>query len=340
LRAEFHTVVSQLTAQTAREDFDQPLALWTTSSDRRLPYTLLDRTINELLATSFNSILAIPGIGLKKTAALIGLLRRVGEQPTASISPPVPQVTTASLSRDGQFDEGAVCESMWRDWRETVCRHALQQDKLGRFAPTLRDLARVVWHKPLEDYLGFSLDEIRSLKTHGDKRVHAVLEVFHSVYSVLGQATMDRQLTALLKPAFVPPIETSMRTMLAATDPPGLQDARQTLVLPVLNQIQHDTDDVVHRLAAGRLGVEGFAESVRDQARELDVTRARIYQLLEVCAEVMDVRWPEGRWLLGSLIHKLESNDADADVLSLLQRLQRLLFPQRTRIPQSNLVSA
>ena len=45
-------------------------------------------------------------------------------------------------------------------------------------------------------------------------------------------------------------------------------------VLPALNQIEVDAGEIVHRLAAGRLGVESHPESVREQAERMGVTHA------------------------------------------------------------------
>ncbi len=38
----------------------------------------------------------------------------------------------------------------------------------------------------------------------------------------------------------------------------------------------------------------------------MGVTRARVYQLLEDCAKVMDVRWPAGEYLLAAVSAKLK----------------------------------
>ena len=69
----------------------------------------------------------------------------------------------------------------------------------------------------------------------------------------------------------------------------------------MIAQIKIDIGDQVAELAAARLCLDENAPSVKQQAETLGVTRARVYQLLEDCAKVMDVRWPEGRWLLAPL---------------------------------------
>ena len=44
-------------------------------------------------------------------------------------------------------------------------------------------MTRVIWNTPLGAYTHFTLGEIRAMKTHGEKRVRAILEVFHAFTS-------------------------------------------------------------------------------------------------------------------------------------------------------------
>ena len=51
---------------------------------------------------------------------------------------------------------------------------------------------------------------------------------------------------------------------------------------------------MIHNLVQQRLGIDVPQRSVREQASDLGVTRARIYQMLEDCTQVFAVRWPTG----------------------------------------------
>ncbi|MEX0819804.1 MAG: hypothetical protein WD070_09415, partial [Pirellulaceae bacterium] len=231
------------------------------------------------------------------------------------------------------FQPDLVSQVMWSEWQETVRQRQLQDETLGRLVPSLRMLPTEMWTKPLGDYLRYTIDELRSLKAHGEKRVTAVLEVFHIVHGLLGSSSRSTRVAVQLMPAFVPPIEQWLYGVLSSDEPPTAQDIRQHLILPLLNQIERDAGETVHRLAAGRLGVEAFPEGVRDQSLELGVTRARIYQLLETCGQVMLVRWPEGRWMLKLLIQKAQSHARESEALDLLESLEWLLY--RERRPQA-----
>jgi hypothetical protein len=328
LKAKFEELATQFAAASASQ-LDVPIAHWAVASDRRLPYALLDRTVRQLTTASFGELLATPGVGRKKLAALLILLQRAlvaGPAPRETAPPPI----AASIAMHQEaFNAEQVSQVMWAEWQETVRRHDLHDEWLGRVAPSLQSLPTVIWAKPLGDYLRYTIDELRSLKTHGDKRVTAVLEVFHVVHSLLGHSARSSRVLAQLRPAFIPPVEQWLFGVLSSEEPPTAQEIRQHLVLPLLNQVERDAGETVHRLAAGRLGIESFPEGVRDQSRALGVTRARIYQLLEMCGDVMRIRWPAGRWMFQLLIQKLASHGGDAEALDLVESMQSLLYPTR-----------
>ena len=71
---------------------------------------------------------------------------------------------------------------------------------MGRFAPTLRHMTRVIWNTPLGAYTHLSLAEIRAMKTHGEKRVRAILEVFHSVHvMVANMGTQEHLVVRIIR---------------------------------------------------------------------------------------------------------------------------------------------
>ena len=328
LKAKFEEAVSRF-ANAPAAQLDLLIAHWAVASDRRLPFALLDRTVRQITTASYENLLATPGVGRKKFASLVMLLQRAAEAADVPTEPATKTVVDSIALQPEAFDPELVSQVMWAEWQETVCRQHLETETLGHLAPSLQTLPTVIWSKQLGDYLHYTIDELRSLKTHGDKRVTAVLEVFHVVHSILADSARSTRVQAQLTPAFVPPIELWLHSVLSSEEFPSLQDTRQHLVLPLLNQIERDAGETVHRLAAGRLGIETFPEGVRDQALELGVTRARIYQLLETCGGVMRVRWPAGRWMFKLLIQKIQSRASDSEVLDLLESLQWLLYPTR-----------
>ncbi|MEO8494064.1 MAG: hypothetical protein ABI614_03270 [Planctomycetota bacterium] len=328
LKARFEELVARFAAAPASQ-LELPIAHWAVASDRRLPYALLDRTVRQLTTAALDDLLATPGVGRKKFAALLMLLQRALEAGEKPADATVPMIVDSIALHQEVFDPDLVSQVMWAEWQETVRRHQLEDESLGRLAPSLRSLPTVIWTKQLGDYLRYTIDELRSLKTHGDKRVAAVLEVFHAVHHLLGNSPRSTRVVAQLTPAFIPPIEQWLFGALSNEETPTAQDIRQHLVLPLLNQIERDAGETVHRLAAGRLGIEAFPEGVREQSQELGVTRARIYQLLETCGDVMCIRWPAGRWMFKLLTQKLNTQAGDSEALDVVESLQWLLYPTR-----------
>jgi hypothetical protein len=313
---------------------EKPLAYWVLPRDRRLPLALLGRTVGSLLATPFEELSATPGIGHKKIASLVKLLNRAAQSDAAAVA------TAANNSRDlhenvadapisGGFDPSSVSEVAWQRWCETIRRHELGYQKLGRLAPTLAALPTVVWNTPLGFYVDRTLAEIRQLKTHGEKRVRAVLEVFYVVHDILAQSTPKGHLSVRLVAGFVPPIERWIAHAFARPELPTFEEIRDHVTVPLLDQIRVDAGEHVVRLAETRLGVRGTPLSVRMQSRRLGVTRARVYQLLEDCGHIMDVRWPEGKHQLFALGSRLKTDGASDETKRLFDATRELFFPDR-----------
>ena len=82
--------------------------------------------------------------------------------------------------------------------------------------------------------------EIRQLKTHGEKRVRTILEVFHAVHKVLSHAQVESHLTVRLIPRFVTPLEHWVADTRESKKIPSTDDVAKSLVKPLLDQIQID----------------------------------------------------------------------------------------------------
>jgi hypothetical protein len=339
LVAHFERLRKRLCEVTNDERLDKPLAYWALASDRRLPFAFLGRTLRDLFSTPFDELLATPGIGQKKISSLITLLSRAAsdtrlEGTTSADSSDQairqgPATSVASPFSPGvPFNPGLVSESLWVQWRETVKRHRLGHLKLGRLTPTLQSLPTVIWHTPLAEYLDLSLTEIRHLKTHGEKRIRAILEVFWLIHEALADASIKDHLDVQLAPKFVRRIEGWIAAAMGGPEAPVERQIQAHLAEPLLAQIEVDAGPTVWRIATDRLGLKGPAKSVRQIAKKMSLTRARVYQLLEECAKVMDVRWPEGEHFLAALGERLRQGGASDDALQRFDSLMALFYPK------------
>jgi len=273
-------------------------------------------------------LMSTPGVGQMKVLGLFDLLKRASK----ATSPDAPfgmGPSEAKLSKGTSptvgFDASIVSESLWANWCDTVHRFGLGPEKLGRLAPTLQALPTVIWHMRLEDYADRSLAQIRGLKTHGEKRVNAVLEIFCTVHEALATATLEENVDVMIVPRFLPPLVRWLNEMNRQPELPDVEELHDRIVRPMVAQIKIDISDQVAELAAARLCLDENAPSVKQQAETLGVTRARVYQLLEDCAKAMDVRWPEGRWLLAPLTTRFGSSRPEA--IGLLHGICDLFYP-------------
>jgi chaperonin GroEL (HSP60 family) len=95
----------------------------------------------------------------------------------------------------------------------------------------------------------------------------------------------------------------------------------------ILEQLKIDAGTEIYRILEERLGIKGSPVPVQQQAKRLGVTRARVYQLLETCAEIMSVRWPEGEKLFKRLLEKLGSFPNGKVQVARLRALTDLIYP-------------
>jgi hypothetical protein len=104
---------------------------------------------------------------------------------------------------------------------------------------------------------------------------------------------------------------TLLASMMYATRfAPTADEISRELVGPLLEQIRIDATQQIAKLAEYRLGVDGPITSVRQAARSMGLTRARVYQLLNEINDIMAVRWPMGRHQVYELRQRLDAEAA------------------------------
>jgi hypothetical protein len=308
---------------------DRQLSYWVLPSDRRLPLAFLDRPLRELLDVPFDELISTQGIGHKKILGFFELLQRASKSGGADLPFGFerPNKRRRPVATKSGFDPTVVSEQLWQMWCESVRRGNFTGRTLGELAPTLTRLPTVIWKTPLSDYVDQSLADIRGRKTHGEKRVHAILEVFCTLHEATATASVAENLAVDVQPEFIRPITQWITAALPNDRGVNAADVRRQVAVPLVRQIEIDLGASEAQLASERLELDGPAPPVRKQSERLGVTRARVYQLLEDCGHVMEVRWPQGRWLLMPLAAKARrvGSPASAD---LLQGVLDLFYPQ------------
>ena len=260
LETAYHHWRDMLRSAEHVEKLEQSLAYWALPSDRGLPLAFLSSSLGELLNRSFEELMGTSGVGQRKMASLMTLLERAATTELPGGVAPQPEPTSAvelNLDEEVDLEPANVSEAHWSAWRETIQSHGLGDEPLGRLAPSLQNLPTVIWNTPLNFYAERSLAEIRNMKTHGEKRVKAVVEVFGLVHRAVGKMSPQTALAVRLGPSFVRPLEHWLLAVLGDGPAPTLEEIRTQLAQPMIDQIQLDLGEAVGQLSAERLGLNG-----------------------------------------------------------------------------------
>ena len=310
-----------LLSEAYADHLDKPLAYWALPSDRRLPLAFLGRTLRDLLGMPFVELSATPGVGRKKMAAFVLLLARAANTDPSEL--PIEtldlQIGMTPAGGDGPsvegngFDPTNISEVTWGQWRASVVRHGLARQPLGRFAPSLQNVTRVIWNAPLGAYTSSSLADLRAMKTYGEKRVRAILETFRALHTIVAGMGTQEHLVVRIVPRTIDQVEQWTARALQRPGIPGEQEIFVNFVSPLLEQVRIDATQQIVALAENRLGIGGPISSVRQAARTMGLTRARVYQLLNEINDVMMVRWPTGRHQVHELREKFRVEAAESD---------------------------
>ncbi|MEZ6069355.1 MAG: hypothetical protein R3C10_03580 [Pirellulales bacterium] len=214
-----------------------------------------------------------------------------------------------------------------RAWRNTVRQYRLESYTLGQLAPSLEILPRVLWNTPLETYLDLTLGEIRRMKTHGEKRVGAILQVFGGLHYLLGDASAPAAMAIHILPKTIDDVDRWISTVLTSDEPVSEEAIRDRFIEPLVAQVRIDAGTQMARLTESRLAIRGRGATVRQSAKRLGLTRARVYQLLGDVAEIIQVRWPDGAGRVEALIHHLNEFEDSPTAGSPFYAAIELFFP-------------
>jgi hypothetical protein len=334
LRSEYDRIANSILRAEDSSIKERPLSYWATPRDRRLPLAFLPRALGEIARQTFDELSGTPGVGPKKMEALVRLMERaLLRGHSLPVSEPEAPAQAAEQIGSTHFDPLSVSELQWTQWRESARRHRLGHESLGRLAGSLQDLPSVLWRVPLSHYFEASLSDIRQLRTYGEKRVRVVLEIFHDIDRAFGRAEIASHLEIELGPKRMRNVGRFLEEVERMETPLSEFEIRNRIAIPIIEQLRVDLGELVHGIVRERFGLAGPSQSVRTQASKLGLTRARIYQLLESCARVMEVRWPEGKRLIDAVIETRQTERRRTDELALLIGFRDLCFPSKMTAP-------
>lgn len=332
LALRFEEVRTRLTERAIGDVLERPLAFFASPSDRHLPLALINRSLRELIGSPLADLQSVPGIGPKKLNSLIDLLERAVPQEDAERSLPVleeppPQPAVASAARSAPLEEEPAVlatEAVWQQWRAAIRNHHLGRETLGRFAPSLRRLPRTLWAARLEGYLDLSLQELRSRRNHGEKRVAAILEIIGGLYKLLLRLDEHSHLSVYLLPRFATTLDRWLTFRLRHPELPGLDEVNSAFVAPLIDQLGVDGGEAHVGLVKDRLN--SSSRGIGHAARRLGLARGRAYEMLGDAQAIMEVRWPEGTSRVAALLNRMRREAESSEATTRLAAAAGLFF--------------
>ncbi|MEA1951430.1 MAG: hypothetical protein U9N87_08600 [Planctomycetota bacterium] len=345
IASRFDSLRKILKTEEYSQHLEKPLAYWALPTDRRLPLVLLGRTLGDLLEMPFAELTATPGIGQKKIRSFVSLLSRAANtDPTDLSVDDIKPAGNGSAQCENEtatedFDPSTVSEVVWSKWRATIVNRGFEDETLGRLAPNLRGMTRVNWNARLGEFTGHTLAEIKARKTHGEKRMHALLEIFHGLHKLLSNMGNEEHLVVRVCPHRIDAVQQWVAQTMQATTMPDKTEIFEQFVKPLLDQLHVDATEQIANLADDRVGLSGPITSVREVARRMNLTRARVYQLLNEINDIMQVRWPTGRCEIYELLAKFEAEaNGTLEQLDQFRSAMELFYPNNRRCSAELLV--
>ncbi|HWB00566.1 MAG TPA: hypothetical protein VG713_18865 [Pirellulales bacterium] len=262
-----------------------------------MPRPLLAQPLRSVLSASVEELHALPAVGTRKLQTLTVLLQRIASGP--SVAPG--GTLSAGLGDPGaSFDAAALTEANWEAWRQLVRRHLPVDEPLGRFTDSLRQLPRSIWWTPLDWYCRLSLAEMRRLRSHGRKRVAAILRVFNGLRIRL-QA--ESGVTTVWRSPRISAVEQWMAEIDEHSPAVGLETFEQRFVVPVVEQLAVDLGSrfarLVHAELRSRSGVVPITGQVTGPVGQ--ESRARIFQVMQNAGTALALRWPDAAGRISTL---------------------------------------
>ena len=253
----------KLLSEEFADRLDKPLAFWALPTDRSSPIALMGKTLRELFSMPFDQLFATPGIGQKKINCLIELFA------------PCRQPSPSGCSRsDGRGRAGLIRGRHPR--RRLACfrgavgavaangaRPRVGKQNAGPIGSLVtKAAARDLEYAARRVHVAESV-QIRSLKTHGEKRVSAVLEVFGSLHALLASSKTQPHLSLQVLPKFVADVDHWAAAVVRRTVEVDADSIRHSFVDPLMAQVEIDAGEEIAQLAASRLRLDGSGATVR-----------------------------------------------------------------------------
>lgn len=283
----------------------EKLLRWVTAQDRRLPALFLNMTINQILSYPYERLQKTRGVGIKKMDILLNLLARaLTQQPTdvpERDDSPLVFFTKINLDEtlEPHLDAAIITDESWNLWRKSILDANTEDFTIGFVARRLCDCTRVLWNVPLKRYCPLTLEALRALPAHGEKRITAVLEAFHDVSRQIMHGHISPCEFFTLRE--VKDLNLWTQRLLHGEVEPSSARIKEFFIRPLLSILEHDGTQLMTNFA--KLRLNRIQHNVQNAALHLGITRSRAYQLINEISDIILVRWPDASKIIPLMIN-------------------------------------
>lgn len=371
LRATFESLRQLLVTDFAHPVLQEETREFVEPGDTDLPFEYLAYSVCDVLETPFDR-LAQRWVGHRELVCLLRLLERAAasvrlltgrsdeECATVEISlRPRPTPVPRELDYDGKA---------WFAWCDVINKHDAAKHWLGTVAESLRDIPSTLWCRPLADFTTVTLRGLAELPTVGQKRLELVVDIVRSFALDLSSIQLGTNLSMKLFPGPLRGVSEWFDDVLVSRRIPNVEEITVRLVRPLTWQLQRDlpereADIAIHRLRPDQLANSEKPEDVDEEyvravnhwvrsggegktlaelSGEHKISRERVRQLEAWGPKVLQVRFPQARYLLEALHELLLYNSGTREQLRLVRMVAGRWFdwPLEASVSQSEALEA
>jgi len=302
LAEEFVAVRAELNKDEFAAKIDRPLRDWTVLDDRPLPVCFFDTNVRSIINSSFSVLFDTPGVGQKKMAVLLRVLRRIAGMAEPATAGSASEPASSPIARYcPPYSRAAIDIQTELSARFQRLRHVLLQsgshDVLARplrywATPSDRRLPTILLDNSVAELLEMPIAAMSDAPYVGPKKISALMDLLErAARAARSQGS-----------AFDHSNEPDSQVRVSA-----VTDAGTDFVLNLTEDAWREWCDLVieHGLADEPLG--RFARSLGDLARVLwDVPLRRFIGLTLAELKMLDGRSPHRvRQVLG-VFHSLQ----------------------------------
>ena len=331
MQAEFAGLCQVLESHPSHQLLDEELCECLEPGDTDLPLGFLGCTVREVLERPF-SYWVRRWLGRKHFRCLLTLLNRAvtSIQSGTVHSAEMTAVVHLQLRRrnDSVPRELYVDGKSWRLWCDAIRNARLQQLKFGQVADCLREISSSLWGQPLSNFINSPLEYLASVPGVGESKFDLVVAAIRDL--ALELLELPRGTNVRLKFISGPLRDAQewIERTLESRVVPDLVELTVQLLRPLARQLQHDLTEREAQIAIRRFQLDESSSrsTLEDLAAVHGVTRERIRQLEQWGPRVLQIRFPQGRYLLDALHGQLAAVPGAEPQAKFVRRIATLCF--------------